>query len=182
MKQTFEQWCIQKHAETNHMYDKYLPYEFHLRMVHTVGMQFEHLLPSTYFRDDAINSLWGHDLIEDTRVNYNEILKLWGKYIADIIYALTNEKGKNRVERANDAYYKLIMETEGAVFAKLCDRIANVQYSKMTRSSMFKKYKDENEHFMNSLGYFNGQGSGINPYHSMFVYLEELFTSPMPIK
>lgn len=37
-------WCITQHANTNHYYDKYLPYSFHLRMVDHVGSQFKHLL------------------------------------------------------------------------------------------------------------------------------------------
>ena len=32
------QWCLDQHRNTNHMYDTYLPYEFHLRMVHQVGL------------------------------------------------------------------------------------------------------------------------------------------------
>jgi hypothetical protein len=47
---------------------------------------------------------------------------------ADIIYAVTNDKGKNRKERAGVKYYEGIRKTPGAVFVKLCDRIANVQY------------------------------------------------------
>jgi len=69
--------------------------------------------------------------------------------VADIIYAVSNEKGKNRKERANDKYYEGIRQTEGASFVKICDRIANVQYSKMTGSKMFEMYKKENEHFKN---------------------------------
>lgn len=176
MKQA--QWCIDRHAETNHMYDKYLPYEFHLRMVHKVGEQFQHLLPETV-RVLILLSLWGHDLIEDTRTNYNEVVKHLGSFVADIIYALTNEKGRNRKERADEKYYKGIRDTEYADYAKLCDRIANVQYSKMTQSSMFKKYKAENPEFMVGCGYILGE---VHRFEEMFVYLIDLFESPMPVK
>ena len=37
-------WIISKHVDTNHMYDTYLPYEFHLRMVVNVFKQFKHAL------------------------------------------------------------------------------------------------------------------------------------------
>ena len=37
-------WILEQHKSTNHMYDTYLPYEFHLRMVNNVGQQFKHLL------------------------------------------------------------------------------------------------------------------------------------------
>ena len=175
------EWCIAKHAQTNHMYDEYLPYEFHLRMVAKVGDQFAHLLPS-HIKAHVLRSLWGHDLIEDARVNYNECAKHLGRKVADLIYAVTNEKGHNRGERACAAYYKGIRDEEGADFVKLCDRIANVQYSKLTQSRMFEMYKAENKHFTEKLGYFDGQGSGMHIYHSMFKYLEDLFNSPLPVK
>lgn len=83
------------------------------------------------------------------------------------MYAVTNEKGRTRVERANENYYKGIRETEGATFVKLCDRIANVQYSKMTKSSMFDKYKKENVNFM--------IGVDADKFPEMKDYLTELF-------
>jgi hypothetical protein len=95
-----------------------------------------------------------------------------GQEAADIIYALTNEKGKNRKERANDKYYEGIKNTPGAVFVKLCDRIANVQYSKMTGSRMFEMYKKENDEFVTKLGYpFNNS----HEHSNMFEYLIQLF-------
>ena len=113
---------------------------------------------------------WGHDLIEDTRTSYNDVNSKLGVHVADIVYAVSNEKGKNRKERANDKYYEGIRETLGAVFVKLCDRIANVQYSKMTKSRMFEMYKKENIDFMIKLGREVG-----NPYEEMYQYLINLF-------
>ena len=114
---------------------------------------------------------WGHDLIEDTRVSYNDVKDHLGQEAADIIYALTNEKGKNRKERANDKYYEGIRNTKGAVFVKLCDRIANVQYSKMTGSRMFEMYKKENESFELMIGRYTAN-QDLEP---MFQYLINLF-------
>jgi (p)ppGpp synthase/HD superfamily hydrolase len=188
-------WIIEQHESTNHKYDEYLPYEFHLRMVVEVFNEFKNLLPEKMYtreeevhrglwetEDDTLNvielSCWGHDLIEDTRVSYNDVknkLDRYGyshPYVADIIYALTNEKGKNRKERANEKYYEGIRNTSGAVFVKLCDRIANVRYSKMIKSSMYEKYKKENEDFMIQLGY-SGQPSQL--YFPMFYELNKLF-------
>jgi len=184
-------WCINQHSSTNHMYDTYLPYEFHLRMVHNVGMQFKYLLDDTkdYYsnepyrgpmqnqitlRDACLVATWGHDLIEDCRVSYNDVKNHLGQEVADIIYALTNEKGKNRKERANEKYYEGIRNTPGAVFVKLCDRIANVQYSKMTGSRMFEMYGKENKVFMVSLGRLKSDEVP-HPYEEMFQYLENLF-------
>jgi (p)ppGpp synthase/HD superfamily hydrolase len=183
------EWCIDQHRKTNHFYDTYLPYEFHLRMVYEAANDFKHLLDDTkdYYtgesyrgprqeqvtlRNVCLLAVWGHDLIEDTRVSYNDVLNHLGQEAADIIYAVTNEKGKNRYERANNKYYEGIRNTPGAVFVKLCDRIANVQYGKMTKSRMFDMYKKENEKFMDSLGW---NGSPTHPYFEMFQYLIKLF-------
>ncbi len=141
------EWCIEQHKNTNHFYDTYLPYEFHLRMVVNVCKQFINI-PERQWGELEI-ACWGHDLIEDTRVSYNDCKENLGEYVADIIYAVSNEKGKNRKERANEKYYEGIRETEGASFVKICDRIANIQYSKLTGSKMFEMYKKENEHFKN---------------------------------
>ena len=50
-----KKWILEQHSSTNHMYDTYLPYEFHLRMVHNLGQQFKHLLvDDEYFTVDII--------------------------------------------------------------------------------------------------------------------------------
>lgn len=182
MSNTFKtdpiQWCIDQHRNTNHFYDTYLPYEFHLRMVNQAAKDFIHLAEDEAefdvdsYLDGILLATWGHDLIEDTRVSYNDVKTHLGQEAADIIFAVTNEKGKNRKERANDKYYEGIRNTKGAVFVKLCDRIANVQYSKMTKSRMFEMYKKENDNFMVKLGY---NGTNTHPYFEMFSYLKNLF-------
>lgn len=191
MKSNYDKikWCIDQHKNTNHFYDTYLPYEFHLRMVNQVAKDFQNLLDDTkdYFtgedfrgpmqdqmtlREACLLATWGHDLIEDTRVSYNDVKTHLGQEAADIVFAVTNEKGKNRKERANDKYYEGIRNTKGAVFVKLCDRIANVQYSKMTKSRMFEMYKKENDDFLIKMGW---NDSNTHPYFQMFSYLTNLF-------
>jgi (p)ppGpp synthase/HD superfamily hydrolase len=174
------EWCIEQHKKTNHKYDEYIDYEFHLRMVVATAAKYLYLLPDSNngeesFRDGVILGAWGHDLIEDTRVSYNDVKEVLGFYAAEIIYAVSNEKGKTRKERANVAYYKGIRETNGAVFVKLCDRIANVQYSKMTGSRMFEMYKKENSNFIQELGWF---GDVTDQLYPMFCDLQELFIEP----
>lgn len=162
------EWCIEQHRKTNHSYDTYLPYEFHLRMVYQVYVDFANLLPTNSDFAAYEAACFGHDLIEDTRVSYNDVCKELGEFAANIIYAVTNEKGKNRSQRANGLYYKGIRDTEGAVFVKLCDRIANVQYSKMTKSRMFEMYKKENNAFIDQL-------EAVKRYPDMAKYLCDLF-------
>jgi (p)ppGpp synthase/HD superfamily hydrolase len=169
-------WCIEQHHQTNHFYDEYLPYEFHLRMVAQAAKDFERLLtPGSYYHHTIILACYGHDLIEDTRVSYNDVKAILGVEAADIVYAVSNEKGKNRKERANDKYYEGIRNTAGAVFVKLCDRIANVQYSKMTKSRMFEMYKKENEEFGKQLGVWQVPGYSQHEFFPLFAYLLDLF-------
>ena len=177
MKMEKINWILEQHSSTNHMYNGYLPYRFHLEMVAHIAKQNIHLIPDSNegeesFRDSVILASWGHDLIEDTRVSYTDVRDKLGFTEAEIIYAVTNEKGKNSKERANDKYYEGIRNTPSAVFVKLCDRIANVQYSKLTGSQMFEMYMKENKNFMEKLGW---KGSGDHVLTPLFAYLIDLF-------
>jgi (p)ppGpp synthase/HD superfamily hydrolase len=157
-------------------------------MVNQVAQDFKHLLDNEvdYFtgesyrgpkqdqvtlRDACLLATWGHDLIEDCRVSYNDVKQHLGQEAADIVYAVTNEKGKNRKERGGVKYYEGIRQTPGAVFVKLCDRIANVQYSKMTKSRMFDMYKKEHKDFELMIGRYT-DNKDLEP---MFEYLSNLF-------
>jgi len=168
-----KKYAIKHHNMSGCKYDG-KPYEIHL--MSTVGFvyKYRYLIPKNlYFLIKQAG--WCHDLIEDTGENYNNIKKTLGSFVADLVYALTNEKGRTREERANNKYYKGIRKTEYADFLKICDRLANVSYSKEKQSkfnlpSMFKKYKKENPNFKKKL---------YNPkYHSMFNELRLLFGYP----
>jgi (p)ppGpp synthase/HD superfamily hydrolase len=180
-------WITNQHKNTNHFYDGELPYSFHLKMVVNVFEDFKHLLPENLYVETDVRTpdedvtqrviglaCWGHDLIEDTRVSYNDVKNRLDdagySYIADIIYAVTNEKGKNRKERANEKYYEGIRSTPGAVFVKLCDRIANVKYSKLMKSRMFEVYGKEQFEFQRMLGRYT-DNQGLEP---MFAHLDNL--------
>ena len=142
-------FAIEAHASVNQTYDG-KPYSVHLAMVFSQAMKFIYCIPKNR-RKDVLNAVWLHDTIEDCRLTYNDILKISNKEVAELVYALTNEKGKNRAERANQKYYKGIRDVEHATFIKLCDRLANVIYSKDTEFRMFDVYKNENEDFLKHL-------------------------------
>jgi hypothetical protein len=84
-------------------------------------------------------------------MTYNDIRAVANPTVADIVYAVTNEKGKTRKDRANEKYYEGIKECDFASFVKLCDRLANAKYSADTDSRMKQVYLTENEYFINSL-------------------------------
>lgn len=174
---SFGQMVIKRHRDTNHLYDENLPYDYHLSLAVLTGNQFNYLLKPTdwFWIEDAI---WGHDVLEDTRTSYNDIIMMAqnaslnssnAKKIAEAIRAVTNyNRGRNRDERMPDYIYQEIRETEGATFVKLCDRIANVKQGLITGSSMRRKYLKENDHFKKMLY--------TEAYNDMWVYLDKILT------
>lgn len=162
-------YAIECHSSTNHKYGEGLEYSFHLGMVYSFGVKFIHLIPEEH-RDNVLASLWVHDVIEDCRQTYNDVKEALNERIAELAYALTNEKGKNRKERGNDKYYQGIRDTEFAVFDKLCDRMANMTYSKNEGSRMFDMYVKENGGFIDKLSDENS----VALYGEMFDHLKEI--------
>ena len=142
------------HRAVNQDYDG-KPYLYHLQSV--AGFA------SKYFpieqKEDFVAVVFGaffHDSIEDARLTYNDVMKIAMNYMeadkaylaTEIVYALTNEKGRNRHERANDKYYEGIRATKYAPLVKAADRLANYTYSKSTHSKMEKCYKEEMDDFV----------------------------------
>lgn len=144
-------FAIHAHESTNHKYSGEYSYSVHLAMVAMFAMKYRHLVDEKDF-DNVMAGCWFHDTIEDCRFTYNDVKQLTNTTVADIVYALTNEKGKNRAERGNEKYYKLIRETKYAVFVKLCDRLANAKFSLENGSRMLEMYAKENDKFLKNLG------------------------------
>lgn len=152
MDTSFRAWAIKQHdIVCNQKYNEDLPYSFHLKAVESNVEKYKHLLSrevnfeNDYLHeyDKAKGGAIGHDLIEDARVTYNDINNFVGESIADIIYCLTDEKGKNRSERHSETYYTELKKNEIAVFVKLCDILANLKFGLLTNSRMFGMYKKE---------------------------------------
>ncbi len=141
-----KEYAFNKHKEVNHHYDD-KPYSFHLQAVADVAQKY--CSRSKEEKDSIVAACYCHDIIEDCRESYNDVLKETDSLVVtEIVYAVTNEKGRNRGERANEKYYEGIRNTKFASFVKLCDRVANVTYSKASGSGMFEKYRAENEMFI----------------------------------
>lgn len=143
-------YAILCHESTNHTYDGH-PYNKHLGMAYDWGDAFSILIPKAD-RVNVFSAILCHDVIEDTRETRNDVAKNTNEIVAELVYAVTNEKGRTRKERANNKYYRGIRNTKYATFVKLCDRLANVEYSAAkanieSQSGMFFKYKAENLDF-----------------------------------
>ena len=144
MKDIARDYAFNAHNSINQLYNGH-PYSFHLDMAVKVGEKYIHLIPEKY-RDNVIAGIYCHDLIEDTTTNYSDIKTTTNEMVAELAFACTNEKGRNRAERANYKYYQGIKNTKYATFVKLCDRISNVRYSVET-NKMLALYRKEYEHF-----------------------------------
>lgn len=169
----FYKKVYEKHENVNQMYDSIYPYSFHLEMVKNIVLQNMYSFWYDNNKKDydgyscdmyivvLLMSAVEHDLIEDTRMTYNDVLKFnkemldntdydgYATIITETVYALTDEKGRNRKERHNEEYWSTLKEDRFAPFVKICDRYANMFYSKYlstNSSSMLDKYiKEINE-------------------------------------
>ena len=137
--------------DCNQKYSKSLPYSFHLRAVVSQVREYLDYINLSY-QHPVVIAAAGHDLIEDARMTYNDVFSFLLKeglskpnaiLTTNIIYACTEEKGKNRDERHSDKFFKELAENRLAVFVKLCDIKANVLFSMLKGSSMLSKYKKE---------------------------------------
>ena len=153
------------HQSVNETYGDDLPYGFHLDMVVEGVICYGYLV--CVREEDVLPLFFGayyHDSIEDARQSYNDVLRTARKWMkeeqalmaVEIVYALTNDKGRNRAERAGEKYYQGIRATPYAPFVKLCDRLANVTYtcsidSGKSGSRMREVYKGEMGHFLPSI-------------------------------
>lgn len=132
-------------------YDELYPYEYHLFEVVNIVKE---------VTDDKtlIVSAMLHDILEDTGLSYNDIKKEFGEEIAEIVYCVTDELGRNRKERKAKTYPK-IASNDNAIFIKICDRIANIRYSKSKKSKQLKMYLDEYQEFCKNLKSINYDNS-----------------------
>lgn len=187
MKELREYFYNRGDVFCNQKYGDNLPYSFHLKCVEQQGEKFLYLIPKINIGNkensysDSISlvaiirlALTAHDALEDFRMSYNDVKEVAsnlgntvaGEMLADIVYAVTDEKGKNRKERKSDKYYQELSENKLAVFVKLADISANTLYSKLTGSSMYEKYKKEFSLFK--------EKCYIEEYKEFFDYLEKL--------
>jgi hypothetical protein len=152
------------HESVNQQYDKKHPYGFHLDMVADSVFKYGHLICQS--EHDVLPLFFGafyHDSIEDARMSYNDVTKAARLFMddeqaymaAEMVYALTNDKGRTRAERAGERYYQGIRETLYAPFLKLADRLANTTYSfthcNKENVHMKEVYREEMPHFLEAI-------------------------------
>ena len=134
-------------AHSNQSYDEIFPYEKHLDDVVDVLKRFG-------FSGKFIVAGYLHDAIEDDGISYNDINRHFNTEVAEMVYCVTDELGRNRREKK----VKTLPKTAGnpdAIILKLADRIANIEHG-----GKIDMYAKEYQEFKGAL-YLNTPASGI---------------------
>jgi (p)ppGpp synthase/HD superfamily hydrolase len=143
-------------AHANQPYDEIFPYEKHLDDVVEVMKRFG-------FSGKYIIASYCHDLLEDSAISYNKIRMHFGEEVAEMVYCVTDELGRNRKEKKSKTLPKTA-SNPAAIILKLADRIANIEHG--GKIDMYaKEYQEFREAlFLNTPSYA----------HNMWAHLEKL--------
>lgn len=139
------EYAIEHHGDQQ--YGMGIPYVTHLLQVSMVLVRFGFHpgvgseAEQRRARDLIIAAIL-HDVVEDTDVTREDVAAEFGDAIALLVYAVSNEPGKNRRERHAKSHHKLI-EIEDAMILKLADRIANIENALATGNKIIGMYRKE---------------------------------------
>jgi (p)ppGpp synthase/HD superfamily hydrolase len=102
-------------------YDGMFPYEKHLDDVIDILKRFD-LGNNKYLIAGYL-----HDILEDGALSRNKIKGYFGEEIAEIVYCVTDELGRDRKEKKAKTLPKIAANPD-AIIIKLADRIANIEH------------------------------------------------------
>jgi (p)ppGpp synthase/HD superfamily hydrolase len=102
--------------------EKKTPYFSHpVRVALTVALKF-----GRTDDEDLLAAALLHDVLEDTRADYDDLLERFGPKIADIVVALSKDTRKIEPEREDEYYRKLAGESWRVKLIKLADVYDNL--------------------------------------------------------
>ena len=122
-------------------YDGIFPYKKHLDDVVAV-------LERYGFSGKYIIAGYLHDIIEDTELSYHKVKTFFGYEVAEMVYCVTDELGRNRAEKKIKTLPKTASNPD-AIIIKLADRIANIEHG--GKIEMYAKEYDEFQSFLRSV-------------------------------
>lgn len=143
-----------KQAHAGQFYGKGEEYYFHLESTWKIAVDYNLRMPIQV-------ACWLHDTIEDTKVTYKQLLDNFNFEIAELVYAVTDELGRNRKERKKKTFPKIIKYGKDAALLKLCDRVANIHYSKTQDKKLFDMYRKEHIEFSKIYEYLDLTGHAL---------------------
>lgn len=125
--------------------------------------------------EDLIAAAFCHDLYEDTDTTPEEICKLFGDRVDEIVELVTDKDGKNRLERHLRTYHAIRRDPD-AILVKLADRRHNHARSIKYGEKYAIMYRDEYLRFKFAL-YNPGQFVALwNELDEQYKQLEDLLT------
>ena len=151
-------------AEIVHQYKLYngKKYMNHIMDCYNLGLEY-------CLTEDLLIPIILHDVLKTDQTLYSQIKKKFGKEVAEIVYSVTDELGRNRKERRGKTYPKI--NNSKSITVKLIDRLANVSHSYNTDNlKKLKLYKKENDELLKILN--NNDHCAIN--YLIFNDIEEL--------
>jgi len=128
------EFALKQHS--TQVYADVHPYILHLHDVMMVLVEFG------INNIDMLTAALLHDIIEDTPANYHDVNNEFGKDVAEIVYALTDELGKNRKERKRKTLPKLDHKIQAQAI-KVADWISNVRQCYRNSHKMYQMYKKD---------------------------------------
>lgn len=154
-----------------------LPYYVHLKEVYLT------LLDFGVTDENILAASWLHDSIEDyltssigAETTYETLLIQFGKEVADLVLAVTNEQGTNRKEILEKTALKIV-DNEAALVIKLADRIVNTEFSIDNNEKLYKMYEKEFPRFRELL--YSEYCEKFNyTLEALWMYLEHLYLEP----
>lgn len=166
------QFCFHAHGDQRYGNDscepslcRTHPFAYHLRMMQAIAKR--HGIMDRSLRI----GLFGHDLLEDTKVTIEELFKAgFSSYEVSLIDACTDGEGETRDEKKAVAYAK-IRQVRHADTVKVIDRIANAFHTLTCGSSRYLMYKEEQAGFRKAI--FDRQNKLAQP---LWAELEWLFS------
>ena len=138
---------VAENAHKNQRYDEIFPYMKHIYDVIDVLKRFD------FKSNKMLIGAALHDSIEDDGISYNDIKKHFGIEVAEMVYCVTDELGRNRKEKKEKTLPKTATNPD-AIILKLADRIANIEHG-----GKIDMYAKEYQEFKGAL-YLNTPSDG----------------------
>ncbi len=150
---------VAENAHKNQRYDEIFPYMKHIYDVIDVLKRFD------FKSNKMLIGAALHDSIEDDGISYNDINKHFGKEVAEMVYCVTDELGRNRKEKKEKTLPKTASNPD-AIILKLADRIANIEHG-----GKIDMYAKEYQEFKGAL-YLNTPGDGKKMWEHLDILLK----------
>lgn len=121
-------------------------YYVHIQMVVDMAVKYRYIFTNQIDAEITIGAAMCHDLMEDAKQTYNNIVDGCGGFmslrVADVTLAVTDVPAENRLMKHLLTMGKTVKDYR-ALILKMCDMGSNGAYSKRTGSRMYKKYVAE---------------------------------------